>query len=161
MIHDYENIEFRSPINVWNPQSEYSTDFNKVKCIEFTLQPGKVFFLPPYWWYSIQFTQPNTYIACLFYRTYMNNIAILPQIGMHLLQLQNIKKEGATTILLNEPKDCIISEKEKEKDTTSIEELAIDSSTNDNTILTHDNNVSNNVEINNIEINNVEINKLD
>jgi hypothetical protein len=89
--YDYENFEFSSPVNPWNVQPKYSADFNKIKCLEFTLLPGKTLFIPAYWWYSIKFAE-DTSISCFFYRTYMNNIAISPYIGLHALQIQNIKR---------------------------------------------------------------------
>jgi hypothetical protein len=89
--YDYENFEFRSPVNPWSPQSKYIKDFEKIKCLEFTLTPGKTLFIPPYWWYSIKLNK-NTSISCFYYRTYMNSIAILPYIGMHALQIQNVKR---------------------------------------------------------------------
>lgn len=90
-IYDYENFEFRSPVNPWSPQPKYSADFDKMKCLEFTLVPGKTLFIPAYWWYSIKFNS-NTSISSFHYRTYMNNAAILPYIGMHALQIQNVKR---------------------------------------------------------------------
>ncbi len=90
-IYDYENFEFRSPVNPWSPQPKYSADFDKMKCLEFTLIPGKTLFIPAYWWYSIKFNS-NTSISCFHYRTYMNNAAILPYICMHALQIQNVKR---------------------------------------------------------------------
>ena len=90
-IYDYENFEFRSPVDPWNPQPRFTADFNKLKCLEFTLTPGKTLFIPSYWWYSIKFNS-NASISCFHYRTYMNNIAISPYIGMHALQIQNVKR---------------------------------------------------------------------
>ena len=90
-IYDYENFEFKSPVNPWSPQPKYSADFEKIKCLEFNLTPGKTLFIPAYWWYTIKFNK-NTSISCFNYRTYMNNIAILPYIGMHALQIQNVKR---------------------------------------------------------------------
>jgi len=105
-IYDYENFEFKSPVNPWNPQTNYIADFDKIKCLEFTLTPDKTLFIPAYWWYSIKFNN-NTSISCFYYRTYMNNIAIMPYIGMHALQLQNIKrnvvKNACIQELNNEP----------------------------------------------------------
>jgi hypothetical protein len=89
--YDYENFEFSSPINPWVPQKKYSEDFNKVKCSEFTLTTGKVIFIPAYWWYSIRFLNNDSSVSCFRYRTYMNNVAISNHIGLHLLQMQNIK----------------------------------------------------------------------
>jgi hypothetical protein len=90
-IYDYENFEFKSPVNPWKPQPKYSADFDKIKCLEFTLTPGKTLFIPAYWWYSIKFNN-NTSISCFYYRTYMNNIAVSPYICMHALQIQNVKR---------------------------------------------------------------------
>jgi hypothetical protein len=90
--YDYENFEFSSPINPWNVQPKYSADFDKIKCLEFTLLPGKTLFLPAYWWYSIEFSE-NTSISCFFYKTYMNNIAILQYLALHALQIQNVKRK--------------------------------------------------------------------
>ena len=100
--YDYENFEFRSPVNPWSPQPKYVADFDKIKCLEFTLTPGKTLFIPAYWWYSIKFTNSNTSISCFHYRTYMNNIAITPYIALHALQIQNVKRDVAKKISINE-----------------------------------------------------------
>ena len=88
--YDYVNFEFRSPVNPWEIQPNYAADFDKLKCLEFTLVPGKTLFIPAFWWYSIKFG-PDTSISCFYYRTYMNNLAISPYIGLHALQIQNVK----------------------------------------------------------------------
>ena len=94
--YDYENFEFRSPVNPWKPQLNYAADFDKLKCLEFTLLPGKTVFIPAFWWYSIKLGK-NTSISCFRYRTYMNNIAISPYIGMYALQIQNVKRNTSKT----------------------------------------------------------------
>ena len=88
---DYDNFEFRSPLNVWNIQDEYRTDFNKMKFLEVDLEPGNIIYIPAYWWYSIQILEENTSILTFKYTTYMNNIAILPQVILKIMQKQNIK----------------------------------------------------------------------
>ena len=90
-IKDYDNFEFRSPINVWNIQDEYKIDFDKIKCMEITLEPGKILFIPAYWWYSLKFEDKQSTILSFKYRTYMNTIAIFPHIFTSFLQKQNIK----------------------------------------------------------------------
>jgi hypothetical protein len=100
-INDYENFEFKSPVNPWNPQPKYVADFDKIKCLEFTLLPGKTLFIPAFWWYSIRFNA-NTSMTCFRYRTYMNNIAIVPYIGMHALQIQNIKRNTVKKVKIEE-----------------------------------------------------------
>jgi hypothetical protein len=98
--YDYENFEFRSPVNPWNPQPNYIADFDKLKCLEFTLLPGKTVFIPAFWWYSIKLGK-NTSISCFRYRTYMNNIAISPYIAMYALQIQNVKRNMSKTADIN------------------------------------------------------------
>jgi len=91
-VNDYENFEFRSPANPWDIQPQYSADFDKMKCLDVTLVAGKTIHIPAYWWYSIKFGKDAS-IASFFYRTYMNNIAITPQILMYALQQQNVKRD--------------------------------------------------------------------
>ena len=101
--YDYENFEFRSPVNPWNIQSKYLADFDKIKCLEFTLTKGRTLFIPAYWWYSIKFSKQSS-LSCFRYRTYMNNLAISPYIGMHILQLQNIKRNTTKNASIDELK---------------------------------------------------------
>jgi hypothetical protein len=96
-INDFENFEFKSPINPWDPQSKFKADFDKVKCLEITLTPGKILYIPAYWWYSFKFSE-NTSVSCFKYRTYMNNIAICPKIFMYTLQNQNVERKIAKQI---------------------------------------------------------------
>ena len=110
-IYDYENFEFRSPVNPWNPQPKFTADFDKIKCLEFTLLPGKTLYIPAYWWYSIKFNN-NTSISCFSYRTYMNNLAIVPYVCLHALQIQNVKRDVVKKVNINELNKNNIVEKE-------------------------------------------------
>jgi len=104
-VNDYENFEFRSQINPWSPQTKFKADFDKIKCLEIILTPGKFLFIPAYWWYSFKFAE-NTSVTCFRYRTYMNNIAICPNIAMYALQNQNVERKIAKKIdisVLNAP----------------------------------------------------------
>jgi hypothetical protein len=102
--YDYENFEFRSPVNPWKVQTKYAADFEKMKCLEVTLTKGKMIYIPAYWWYSIKFSTNSTSIACFRYRTYVNNLAISPYISMHMLQLQNIKRDVTKKLSVNKLK---------------------------------------------------------
>jgi hypothetical protein len=126
--YDYENFEFRSPVNPWNPQPNYIADFDKLKCLEFTLLPGKTVFIPAFWWYSIKLGK-NTSISCFRYRTYMNNIAISPYIAMYALQIQNVKRNMSKTADIN-----ILNKKEVDIQTNNenMEEKNIDEENNEN-----------------------------
>jgi hypothetical protein len=112
--YDYENFEFRSPVDPWSPQPKYTADFDKMKCLEFTLTPGKTLYIPAYWWYSIKFNK-NTSISCFNYRTYMNNIAVAPYIGMHALQIQNVKRNVVKKASINELNKPVINTQIPEK----------------------------------------------
>ena len=125
--YDYENFEFRSPVNPWSPQPKYKADFEKMKCLEFTLTPGKTLFLPAYWWYSIKFINSDTSISCFRYRTYMNNIAVLPYIGLHALQIQNVKRNTTKKVSINELNNEVVENVVvEEKSTTKIDDLPSD-----------------------------------
>jgi len=88
---DYEAFEFVSPVSPWDVQPVYKSDYAKIKTLEVELVPGKIIFIPAYWWYSIKYV--NDAVICSFkYRTYMNTIAILPSLFLHFLQKQNVKR---------------------------------------------------------------------
>jgi hypothetical protein len=138
---DYENFEFRSPVDPWKPQTKYVADFDKIKCLEFTLTLGKPLFIPAYWWYSIRINNSNTSISCFHYRTYMNNIAITPYIFLHALQIQNVKRDVAKKVSINELNT--------EGNNTEINNTEINNTEINNT-------QGNNNEINNTEGNNID-----
>ena len=95
--HDYENFEFSSPINPWQVQAQYKADFDKIKCLDIVMQKGQILFLPAYWWYSIEFGK-ETSISFFKYKTYMNAVAILPQLVRKLLQTQNVKRNNVAIL---------------------------------------------------------------
>jgi len=117
-IYDYENFEFKSPINPWNTQTRFKGDFDKIKCLDLTLTPGKTLYIPANWWYSIKFNSSDTSISCFKYRTYMNNLAILPYIFIYALQMQNVKRNMNKKVILNEKTVNIEENKEEEQNKT-------------------------------------------
>jgi len=118
-VYDYENFEFRSPLNPWSIQPQYSADFDKMKCLDITLTPGKIIYIPAYWWYSVKFGKDSS-ASCFRYRTYMNNIAISPQIAMYAIQIQNVvrnvtKKHDIRELnKVNKYSKSVLGEKEEE-----------------------------------------------
>jgi hypothetical protein len=107
-IKDYENLEFRSPVNPWQVQANFQADFNKVKCLELTVEVGKVLFIPAFWWHSFEFLTVDTSVCCFKYKTLMNTIALAPQLFTHILQVQNVKRNSVknarvTVPIMNEP----------------------------------------------------------
>jgi hypothetical protein len=122
-IQDYENFEFRSPVNPWDPQQKFKADFDKIKCLEIVLTPGRFLFIPAYWWYSFKFAD-NTSVSCFKYRTYINNLAISPNIFMYALQNQNVERKIAKKIdiKLLQKGDNVENDNENE-DTTLIKNI--------------------------------------
>jgi hypothetical protein len=109
-IKDYDNFEFRSPVNVWDVQQEYKADFDKIKVLDVTLNKGEIIFIPAYWWYSIEYEKLSS--VCTFkYRTFMNVLAISPELVLTMLQGQNIKRD-----IVKKVDDVEKEEKEDEKD---------------------------------------------
>jgi hypothetical protein len=92
-VEDYDNFEFRSPLNPWAIQRQYKADYDKIKTLEIELTLGKIIYIPAYWWYSIKFMEVDTSVCVFKYRTYMNTVAILPKLCMKTLQRQNTKRE--------------------------------------------------------------------
>jgi Cupin-like domain len=92
-VHDYDAYEFRSPINVWHPQRKYKHEMDKVKFLEFDVLAGSVLFIPPYWWFSIQYSEnPQTLVSSFIYNSPMNCLANLPNWVLYYLQQTNTKK---------------------------------------------------------------------
>ena len=94
---DYDNFEFSSPLNIWNIQQEYKADFSKIKVLDVTLNKGDIIYIPAYWFYTISFEKISS--ICTFkYRTFMNSLAIAPELVLSLLQGQNIKRDVAVKV---------------------------------------------------------------
>jgi len=94
---DYDNYEFWSPINIWKPQSEYQNDMDKLKFLEFTILEGHTLYIPPYWWYSIQFSSESVILSST-YNTFMNICANSPDIFRYYLQFHTTKKKILKTL---------------------------------------------------------------
>jgi len=113
-VKDYDNFEFRSPVNVWNVQQEYKADFDKVKVLDVTLNKGEIIFIPAYWWYSIEYETVSS-ICAFKYRTFMNSLAISPEIVLYMLQGQNIKRDTVNKVDMTDKKEENIKEQKTQK----------------------------------------------
>ena len=94
--HDYEEYEFRSKVNVWNPQTEYTEDFNKTKFIEFELNKGTMLYIPPFWWYSFKFNE-NACLCNFTYSSIANCLYNIPNWALYFIQQSNIRKSITKT----------------------------------------------------------------
>jgi hypothetical protein len=95
-VSDYDNFEFRSPVNPWSVQPEHRADFDKLKTMDVELRAGQIIYIPAYWWCSMQFpmTADLTTLCCFKYRTYMNTVSIMDKLSMWMLQQQNVKRDA-------------------------------------------------------------------
>jgi len=114
-IKDYDNYEFRSPINVWKPQKQYENDMEKIKFLEFDVNAGYVLFIPSYWWYSIKFSNEPENLVCGFtYDSFINCITNVPNYALYYLQQSNTHKKVTKTIQ-NSYNPSTVKESDKEE----------------------------------------------
>tara|TARA_B110000008_G_C16932146_1_gene549169 strand:+ start:598 stop:1461 length:864 start_codon:yes stop_codon:yes gene_type:complete len=92
---DYENFKFTSSVDILNPQDEYKSDFDKVKFMKVILEPNKLLQIPAYWFFSIKILESDTLISNFKYTTYMNSLAMSPELFIKFLQNNNIKRNLA------------------------------------------------------------------
>jgi hypothetical protein len=88
---NYETLEFYSQINIYNVESIYKNDYNKIKFLRVILNAGQVLVIPPYWFYSIKFLEKHTLAFLNSYTTYINYVSLIPHLTMQLLQIGNVK----------------------------------------------------------------------
>ena len=112
-IYDYDLFEFRSDSNLWSKHP------SSVKSLEIALTPGKILFIPSYWWSSFQFGE-NSSVACFKYRTYVNMVAHLPHYFMCLLQRNNVHKKITKSSIQNE---LTFSNKSKQNDLSDLSNI--------------------------------------
>ena len=117
LYKDYYNFEYISSINPYLKEDE--AKMKSISKVSITLKKGQLLFVPAYWWYSIQFN--NSVVLSFKYKTYMNQLTILPEYIMSFMQRQNIKKKNqnklynADNSLKNEVKDEKKNENKEKK----------------------------------------------
>ena len=108
-VIDYETLEITSPYNVWKTKT-----IDNVKFTDVLVSRGQMIYIPPYWWYSIQFTS-NTTMMVFKYRTYMNIVTLMPQLFMQILQIQNIQHVVGNNIATNKIVSTSVKKKKNKK----------------------------------------------
>jgi hypothetical protein len=96
---DHQNFENISKIDIYNIEDIYKKDFSKVKLLRVILNKNQLLQIPPYWYYSIKFTEDNTELLSFKYSTFMNMISNAPKLFLKFLQDKNIKKILTKTII--------------------------------------------------------------
>ena len=104
-INDYDNFEFRSPIDVWDPQPKFLHEVDKVRFLEFDVNAGYILYVPAYWFYSIKYSNQPTQLREFTYCTVFNLASNIPNYGMFFLQQNNIKKKVLNAMVSDKEKD--------------------------------------------------------
>ena len=102
--NDYVNYEFRSPIDVWKTPSKYTNEMEKLKFLEFDVNAGHILYIPPYWYYSMKYSdEPSTIVYCFTYNSIMNCVANLPKWSLYFIEQQNTTKKNIKKMEFSEP----------------------------------------------------------
>lgn len=83
---DYTYYEFWSKTNLFEKN-------NRIRCLDFIVKPGYVLYIPPYWFYSIEYQNKTSEICMAKYTTGANLLANVKHIGKYWLQQQNIQEK--------------------------------------------------------------------
>ena len=83
---DYTYYEFWTKTNLFDKH-------DRLRCLDFSVQPGYVLYIPPYWFYSIEFQNKSNEVCMVKYTTGANILANVKHIGKYYLQQQNIQEK--------------------------------------------------------------------
>lgn len=75
-VRDDMMLETLSPIVPWGvPREDQKDSRNRLKFLEFVVKEGNVLSIPPFWWYSVEFSGPNMAVYSYTYVSAMNWLA--------------------------------------------------------------------------------------
>lgn len=74
-VRDFENLEFKSHINVWEDKDNSNID--KIQFVEFDVPSGHIVYIPPFWRYSIKYTEVGAIILENSYSSLINKVAFI------------------------------------------------------------------------------------
>lgn len=83
---DYTYYEFWSKTNLFEKNE-------KIRCLDFLVKPGYVLYIPPYWFYSLEYQNKTSEVCMAKYTTGANLLANAKHIGKYWLQQQNIQEK--------------------------------------------------------------------
>jgi hypothetical protein len=85
-VNDYLYYEFWCKENLFQPME-------RVKCLDIIVKPGYVVYIPPFWFYSIEFQDHENEVCMIKYTTGANFLANIKHIVLYNLQQQNIHEK--------------------------------------------------------------------
>lgn len=106
-VKDYERYEFRSLIHLQNPQADYKNDLEKIQWLDFDMVQGNMLFIPPYWWYSLEYLEEGAFLCSFQYNTIMNILANGHNIATHLYKKYTTKTKPAKVLKVDEREEKI------------------------------------------------------
>jgi hypothetical protein len=75
-VRDDMMLETLSPIVPWGvPREDQKDSRSRLKFLEFVVKEGNVLYIPPFWWYSVEFSGPNMAVYSYTYVSAMNWLA--------------------------------------------------------------------------------------
>ena len=95
VVKDFENYDFRSPQNVWLPDNDLE---DTIQFLRFDVMKGSILYIPPFWFYSIQYDSEDTVVLEYNYSTLVNKVAFAADVGQYYLQQQNITTKATKRI---------------------------------------------------------------
>ena len=93
---DYDNYEFRSMLD---PFDSTNKELEKLKFLEFDVLANYVLYIPPYWWYTIQYDDSDTLVLGAKYISTMNLIANSHHLFKYYIQQYNTKTKVVRTLI--------------------------------------------------------------
>lgn len=107
-------------------KSLYEKNDDQYKCLDFFVFPGSVLFIPPFWFYSIEFQSTQSEVCMVKYTTGPNFLANINHMGLYFAQQQNIQEKWWKTTT---PKDetTAVKHTTAAKYTTAITKTMIES----------------------------------
>ena len=93
-IMDYDNYEFRSDVNPFD-----SDETGKIKFLEFDVLANYALYIPPYWWYTIQYIESDTLVLGAKYISMMNLIANSHHLFKYYIQQYSTKTKVVRTLI--------------------------------------------------------------
>ena len=106
----FKNSVHLNPVNDYNIYENYSTknvwkrNIENVSFLEFDVLEGQIFYVPPYWWYSIKYSNiEDTIICSCTYHSLTNLVAHSPDLVKYYIHQQNLEKKNMKTLGENLP----------------------------------------------------------
>lgn len=84
-VYDYTKYEFWSPVDLFVPH-------DRIRTVDFLLKPGCVLYIPPYWFYSMEFQDKQNEVCIVKYTTGANCMANAKHHLLYAMQQQNLEE---------------------------------------------------------------------